>query len=268
MRARKNCSRNFKSTTPDAVGIKAAGMMLDRLGPRPGRWQEPIHTRDETVMLKAPLLPRGARWAPSASALAALALALALAASVTVAPARAAPDSAYSTIAWDTGCTVIDQPAPDEPGGWAVLRCQGLAGVPVVVSDSDGRMSVWYGQGGEGHRGWASFTGFNEVNDTIEWRGIVGSGQGPYAAIHRWFVDDGRQGGGKRQVLVVSTVAMAPGEVSCPAGYVDANANGNANVLARQVADQVARGFRCGRQQAMYHGLTTAATPTPSVSGF
>lgn len=213
-------------------------------------------------MPQAPLHPRRERWAPAAFASAGLALA----ASVAVAPAQAAPDSAYSTIAWDTGCTVIDQPAPDEPGGWAVLRCQGLGGVPVVVSDSDGRMSVWYGQGGEGHRGWASFTGFNEVNDTIEWRGIIGSGQGPYAAIHRWFVDDGT--GGRRQVLVVSTVAMAPGEVSCPAGYVDANANANANVLARQVADRIARGFRCGRDPAMYHGLTAVTTPQPSVSGF
>lgn len=194
----------------------------------------------------------------------ALALALALAVGLTPLSARAAPDSAYSTLAWNTACTTIAQPAPDDPGAWAVLRCQGLTGVPVIVTDSDGRMSVWYGQGGEQRSVWASFAAFNEVHDTIEWRGIPGSGQGPYAAIHRWFVDDGV--GGRRQVLVISTVAMAPGQLSCPAGYVDANANGNANVLARQVADRVAPGFRCGRDRARYHGATTAATPQPSVS--
>lgn len=203
-------------------------------------------------------------WPVSPVPSAVMALAVALAAGPTQA---AAIDSAYSTLDWEAGCTVIDRPAPDDPGAWAVLRCDGLDGRPVFVADSDMRMSVWYGPGGGRDSGWASFTGFNEVHDVIEWRGVVSAeGLRPFAAIHRWFVDDGV--GGRRQVLVISAVARAPGTASCPVGYVDANANPNANDLARRVADEAARGFRCGHDQARYHGATTSATPTPSVSGF
>ncbi len=178
-------------------------------------------------------------------------------------------DSAYTTLAWRDGCAVIDQPGPDDPGAWAVLRCAGLGGRPVFVSDSDMRMSVWYGPGGGRDTAWSSFSAFNEVNDVIEWRGVVtADGLRPFAAIHRWFVDDGQGAGGRRQVLVISTVATAPGRDSCPVGYVDANANANANALARRVADQRARDFRCGQDTAGYHGATTNATPGPVVSPF
>ena len=182
-------------------------------------------------MPEAPLHPRCARWAASVVALAALGLA----ASVAVGPADAAPDSAYSTIAWETGCTVIDQPGPDEPGGWADLRCQPVfrASAGVRQSDSDARMSVWYGQGGKGAtRAWASFTAFNEVNDTIEWRGIitVRTARARIAAIHRWFVDDGLgRPAGDGRCWSSARLPWHAGRDSCPVGYVDANANGNAN---------------------------------------
>ena len=38
---------------------------------------------------------------------------------------------------------------------------------------------------------------------------------------------------------------LGPGGV-CHVGYVDARANANANELAQQLADQKARGFKCG----------------------
>ncbi|MDQ0317625.1 hypothetical protein [Amorphus orientalis] len=166
-------------------------------------------------------------------------------------------ESTYSKIGWETSCTIVDQ-APEGEGSWARLRCAGYGDTPVHVADGDARMSVDYGTPSE-PGGWESFTGFNHVNDTIEWRLADGV---PFATIHRWFVDDGS--GGSRQVLVVSTVVGRWSDASCMVGYVDANANSNANVIARGLADSKARDFRCGVDAPSYVGVTTDRTPQPS----
>ena len=46
---------------------------------------------------------------------------------------------------------------------------------------------------------------------------------------------------------------LPPGAV-CPVAYVDAAANPNADELARQAADQVARDFKCGTDAAKVLG--------------
>jgi hypothetical protein len=56
------------------------------------------------------------------------------------------------------------------------------------------------------------------------------------------------------QVLVISTVAQPANPRSCPAGYVDARENSDANVIARRVADEIASSFRCGVDIPVFHG--------------
>ena len=91
---------------------------------------------------------------------------------------------------------------------------------------------------------------------SIEWR-IAGNN--PFAMIQRWRIADtvdrtiGGGGGGPdaKPLLVVSR--LPPGAV-CPVAYVDAAANPNADELARQAADQVARDFKCGTDEAKVLG--------------
>ena len=77
-----------------------------------------------------------------------------------------------------------------------------------------------------------------------------------FAAILRWNTttidsdDDSRQVAG--QVLVVTR--LGPGGV-CHVGYVDGRANPNANELARQIADDNARTFRCGKDKPLVLGV-------------
>lgn len=169
-------------------------------------------------------------------------------------------DSVYSTLDWDA-CAVLDAPATGESGDWVSLRCDGIAGYQVHVTDSDQRMSLDY----TAHRGsgpWESFSGFNHVHDVIEWRRQQGPDgrRAPFATIHRWFVGPTDH---QRQMLVVQTVAERPGQESCMVGYIDATATPDANVVARRVADRHARGFVCGNAEVRAFGGINADTPHP-----
>ncbi len=66
------------------------------------------------------------------------------------------------------------------------------------------------------------------------------------------------------QVLVVSTVANDDTEQSCIVGMVDARANKNANVLAREIADDIAPTFHCGSGKAIYHGAVGPLAGSPA----
>lgn len=186
---------------------------------------------------------------------------LALLAALVALPVHAA-ESVYSTLDFESGCRVVDAPPTDDPHqGWAKLMCLGIDDYPVFVSDSDARMSLAYGFA-PADRPWTSFQSFNYVHQTIEWRfPTAAAGARPMATIHRWFID--AQSGGRRQVLVVSRVWQPDGNPGCVVGYVDANANRNANVLAREIADRLAPGFKCGKDTPRYHGTVTSRTPRP-----
>ena len=89
--------------------------------------------------------------------------------------------------------------------------------------------------------------GFNDVyKGAIEWR-LERSRDGklkPFATILRWnFMTspDDRQTSGRRLVIT----KLGPGGV-CHVGYVDARASPDANELARKLADEKARTFKCG----------------------
>lgn len=185
---------------------------------------------------------------------------LVISGSVAAADAQPETTSAYSTLDWDEGCSVTDEPAANAPEeNWIQLRCDGYDDLPVHVSDDAGRMTLSYGRQSERTRGWNSFTGFNEVVDTIEWRLRDESGDfRPFATIHRWVVS---AEGTDREVLVVSTIAHEPDDRSCDVGYVDATLTAEANRLAREVADTHAPDFACGQDEARWHGRTDADTP-------
>jgi hypothetical protein len=121
---------------------------------------------------------------------------------------------------------------------WA---CRGVHGIRVYVTDSDARMSVSYGTNAEQEPAATTWFGpLNSTGPTIEWR-TERSDTEPYATIVRWFLRDPERSA-RRSVLVVTR--LGPGRI-CHIAYIDADANPNANELARRAADEYARGFRC-----------------------
>ncbi len=174
-------------------------------------------------------------------------------------------ESAYTKLDFDEACVVV----VEHEAGVSML-CTGFGEFAVHFAEGDLRHSVQYGHVTDGNR-WESFAQFNHVGETIEWRHTGGI---PHAAILRWFIENANPETGapdanhRGQVLVVSTVAVRPGQGSCIAGYVDARANGDANVLARQVADTIAVDFRCDIDLPAFHGNRGPFSGSPtSVAG-
>ena len=195
-----------------------------------------------------------------------LALATCLILSATALPVSA-NDSVYTDLDTDR-CKKL---SVDEESGGIVLECKGLKGHPVIFKEGDLRQAVQYGAVSKAYIDgvFESFGPFNHVGDKIEWR--LGPGGKPVAAIQRWFISnsDSMEAGpapaNKGQVLVVSRVAGTDGQ-SCVVGYVDALANPEPNLLARQVADDDAADFACGTDEAIFHGQRGpfASAPTHS----
>ncbi|NRG17917.1 hypothetical protein HPQ64_09475 [Rhizobiales bacterium] len=149
------------------------------------------------------------------------------------------------------------------------MTCPGYGSYVVHFAEGDLRQSVTFGHAGVGPRRdyWQSFVEWNSVNDTIEWRLEDGR---PFATILRWFIEnvdpntgtpEDSQGG---EILVVSRVAQREPEEACVVGYVDARANGQANEIARRVADEIARNFDCERDEPRYHGERGPYSGNPS----
>lgn len=149
-----------------------------------------------------------------------------------------------------------EPPDPEDPLQSGVWWCRGHGTIPVRVAEGDLRFLVSYGRDAQDEMA-ASQTlpQFNTINETLEWRlapGLDGVPR-PVATILRFFTDSG-DGGRKGQVLVITKLG-GPGQV-CHVGYVDALLNPDANVIARQVADNAAPHFVCGRDMALRYGLT------------
>jgi hypothetical protein len=143
----------------------------------------------------------------------------------------------------------------EDYGFW---RCTGYAGIPVRVSAGDQRTYISYGaNAAKEPAAKQTLASFNSEGKTIEWRlekGPDGKPR-PYATILRWNTtkvdDDNPDKPFAGQVLVVTR--LAPGS-TCHVGYVDARANPNANDLARQIADESARNFKCGTDKPIVLG--------------
>ena len=105
------------------------------------------------------------------------------------------------------------------------LRCPGLDGLDVFVSEGDARLDVDFGFKGETFE---TFSAFNNIGDSVEWlsdaRGV------PQAAIIRYLISvDGREA----QALVVSRI-NTESQDGCVIGVVDAKLE-QANGMARGI---------------------------------
>jgi hypothetical protein len=135
--------------------------------------------------------------------------------------------------------------------------CPGKAGLVVLVSEDDLRETVSVGRNRKAAeeepaaKTW--FGPFNWTTETLEWRMAGGK---PFAIIQRWHIDDfsdeDKNGRPKAKPMLAVT-RLPPGAV-CHVAYVDVAANPNANELARKAADELARGFDCGKDKVRVVG--------------
>ncbi len=147
-------------------------------------------------------------------------------------------DSAYTDLELDAGCSLVSS---DEWG--ATWSCPGYAGIPVLVSEGDLRFFVSYGPNAAEEPAVSQTPPpFNTINSKLEWRLKREDGRWvPFATILRYYTSLG-YGEGDAQILVVTQ--LLPG-ATCQIAYVDATANRDANVLAREAADRYAGSYDC-----------------------
>jgi hypothetical protein len=170
--------------------------------------------------------------------------------------------SIYTSTA-EKDCRIVEAGTADDGGGTRV--CRGPSGLVVVVSEGDLRETVSVGRNRKAAANEPAaqerFGPFNSTTPTIEWR-LPGKDKPPYALIQRWHLadieDEGKDGRPiAKQLLVVTR--LSPGPV-CRVAYVDVKANANANDLAREAADTIARDFRCGTDKVKVIGNSGRAT--------
>ncbi len=148
--------------------------------------------------------------------------------------------SDYTKIKLDA-CQLIQAPSEEDGTMGGAWLCEGYKGQPVYVAEGDLRMFVSFGANAINEpAATQTLPAFNTINETLEWRLRDGV---PFATILRWFpsVGDGITTG---SVLIVTQIQ--PGGGVCQVARVDARANKNANVLAREAADSLAGNFQCG----------------------
>jgi hypothetical protein len=104
----------------------------------------------------------------------------------------------------------------------------------------------------------AGFGPFNSTTTTVEWRALSGK---PFAIIQRWHIadtgDEDNNGRPLAKPLLVVT-RLPPGAV-CHVAYIDVKANPDAIELARKAADEIARGFSCGKDEVKVIGASGRA---------
>jgi hypothetical protein len=146
-------------------------------------------------------------------------------------------ESSYTDVNLDA-CSVVR--SDDFGSTWA---CSGYKGIPVMIAEGDLRFFVSYGLTSTKERAAEqTLPPFNHLGEKIEWRlSNAEGGWKPFATILRYFVqrEDGEDEG---QILVVTR--LEPG-ATCHVAYIDALANEEANVLAREAADDLAPDFDC-----------------------
>ncbi len=137
-------------------------------------------------------------------------------------------------------------------GGEARL-CKGLPGYPVYLAEGQSGTYLSVGPNAAGRQAaQQTLKAFNTLFDksgrrsTIEWRFIVRDQRPvPYATIVRYFT---QAASGTGEVLVVTRVTDRE---ACHVAYIDALANADAIVLARKVADTMARSKDCPQEPSV-----------------
>jgi hypothetical protein len=162
-------------------------------------------------------------------------------------------ESSYSKLDFKKHCT-FEKPSDDENAGPGVSAICQVGNAPAIYFDEgDLRQSVGFGA----PKQYRTFGQFNRMNNVIEWRSENGA---TYAAIVRFFIENSNPDTGSPdkahlgQVLTINKVAEHQSASTCIVGMVDARANKNANVLARQIADDLATSFQCNIDRPQYHG--------------
>jgi hypothetical protein len=131
----------------------------------------------------------------------------------------------------------------EDYGAW---RCTGYGGTAVYVTAGDQRSYISFGRNARKERAARqTLAAFNGTGDKIEWRGPMGANGKikPYAAIVRFSVTVTKYDKTVEGEMIV--VFRLPPGGSCQIGFVDAKANPDAEALARKIADENARGFKC-----------------------
>jgi hypothetical protein len=152
--------------------------------------------------------------------------------------------------------TVVDLGACKEVTNFSrrdALECDGLPGYPVYVFEDTRKVYLSVGSNASASRAaQQTLAAANTVFEpgtkrtTVEWRFIIRDGKPvPYATIIRYFTGEGSQRG---EVLVIMRIA---GGEACHVAYVDALANPDAMVLAREAADVQGRSKSCPAKPAI-----------------
>jgi hypothetical protein len=154
----------------------------------------------------------------------------------TLAPATAETITSVYTSTAPKHCRAIG-PHNNEDGS-ATRVCPGKAGLVVLVNEDDLRETVSVGRdravAAKEPAAEAWFGPFNSTTTTVEWRMQDADNS-----------DQDKEGRPKDKAMLAVT-RLPPGAV-CHVAYVDVAANPNANELARKAADEIARGFVCGK---------------------
>ncbi|MGB3445952.1 MAG: hypothetical protein WBA48_04565 [Xanthobacteraceae bacterium] len=163
----------------------------------------------------------------------------------------------------ETFSSVYTSAAEKDCGANATV-CKGIDGLIVLVQEDDLRRTVSIGRNAKqaekepAANHW--FGPFNYTADTIEWR-RDGAGK-PFASIQRWYIadnDDTDKDGRPRSAQMLVVTRLPPGAV-CHVAYVDVKANPNANEVARDAADRLAKDFDCATGKASIVGNSGRAT--------
>lgn len=177
------------------------------------------------------------------------------------APAHAQVEYAYTPLDLDK-CKHKPGTEEEDYGEW---RCTGYGGIGLHVSAGDQRTYISYGRNAADElAAKQTLASFNGEGKTIEWRveTLPDGKKRPFATIMRWgtTVTGGNDKQVRGEVLVVTR--LGPGGV-CHVGYVDGRANADANALARRIADEHARKFRCGKDRTIALGQTGSGFSRP-----
>lgn len=150
---------------------------------------------------------------------------------------------------------------PNQEMESARFWCRGYHEMDVMVAEGDLRTFVSFGPNAENEMAAEqTLPTFNTIGDTLEWRvrQLPEGGWEAFATILRYYTDR-TETAPRGQVLVVTRLGET-GTV-CHVAYIDALLNGNANAMARAVADTIAPDFVCGHDEPGWTGITAAPLP-------
>jgi hypothetical protein len=143
--------------------------------------------------------------------------------------------------------------------GGSMRVCPGPANLVVLINEGDLRETVSVGRNRAAaasepaSNAW--FKPFATTAHTVEWRAADGK---PFAIIQRWSIFETDKEGRSTANPMLAVTRLPPGAV-CHVAYIDVQAKANPNELARKAADELARSFKCGKDEVQVIGETGRA---------